>query len=175
MNAANVKVNGVESNIDPPEHRDDLQCNNMQNDDKETLVVHFAVSVGNYDYIMDWECQTDGLIQWVIHNHFVTFYLDMDVDGIDNSLVQVKMAKQTMQDGPTPRKSHLKAEKHIAQIEKDAQRKLSIYDPSKFHIINPSKKKKVGNSVGYKVVPGATVASLLDHNHPKQQGAFTNN
>jgi primary-amine oxidase len=34
----------------------------------------------------------------------------------------------------------------------------------------------VGNPVGYKLVPGATAASLLDHDDPPQKrAAFTNN
>jgi Cu2+-containing amine oxidase len=30
---------------------------------KITLIVRMAASVGNYDYIVDWEFQTDGLIR----------------------------------------------------------------------------------------------------------------
>nr|ACN40397.1 unknown [Picea sitchensis] len=181
---------------------------------KVTLVVRMAASVANYDYIVDWEFQTDGLIRLkvglsgilmikgtkyqnvdqispeddlhgtllaeniigVIHDHYITFYLDMDIDGTDNSFVQVKMAKQTVKNGQTPRKSFWKAERHIAQTEKDAQIKLSLIQPSEFHVINPSKKTKIGNPVGYKVVPGGTAASLLDQKDPPQlRGAFTNN
>ena len=96
----------------------------------------------------------------------MTFYLDMDIDGIDNSFVQAKMARQTVKNGPTPRKSFWKAEKHIAQTEKDAQIKLSLYQPSEFHVINPSKKTNIGNTVGYKLVPRATAAIFLDHDDP---------
>ena len=68
------------------------------------------------------------------------------------------------------------AEKHISQIEKDAQIKLSLYQPSEFHVINPSKKTNIGNPMGYKLVPGATATSVLDHHDPPQlRGAFTNN
>ncbi|XP_057851986.2 amine oxidase [copper-containing] gamma 1 [Cryptomeria japonica] len=181
---------------------------------KVTLVVRMVASIGNYDYILDWEFQTDGLIQvkveltgilmvkatnyknvnqmsskvdvhgtllaentiGVIHDHFLTFYLDMDIDGTDNSFVQVKMAKQTVKHGPTPRQSFWTAERHIAKTEKDAQIKLNLYHPSEFHMINPSRKTKIGNPVGYKIVSAGTAASLLDQNDPPQlRASFTNN
>ncbi|WP_423787560.1 hypothetical protein, partial [Klebsiella pneumoniae] len=51
-----------------------------------------------------------------------------------------------------------------------------LYDPSEFHVINPSRRSRLGNPTGYKVVPGATAASLLDPDDPPQlRGAFTNN
>lgn len=181
---------------------------------KVTLVVRMAASVANYDYIVDWEFQTDGLIRikvglsgilmvkgttyentnqlsnqedlygtllsenviGVIHDHYVTFYLDMDVDGSNNSFVNVHIKRQENSPGISPRRSYLKAVKEVAKTEKDAQIQLKLYDPSEFHVINPSKKTRVGNHVGYKVVPGGTAASLLDHDDPPQKrGAFTNN
>lgn len=181
---------------------------------KVTLVARMAASVANYDYIVDWEFQTDGLIRvkvglsgilmvkgtpyvnmnqvnqqehlygtllsenviGVIHDHYVTFYLDMDVDGSDNSFVNVNIKRQETSPGESPRRSYLKAVRNVAKTEKDAQVKLKLYDPSEFHVINPTKKTRVGNPVGYKVVPAGTAASLLDLTDPPQKrGAFTNN
>ncbi|KAF7146757.1 hypothetical protein RHSIM_Rhsim04G0085600 [Rhododendron simsii] len=181
---------------------------------KVTLVVRMAASVANYDYIVDWEFQTDGLIRvkvglsgilmvkgspfvnmnqvneqenlygtllsenviGVIHDHYITFRLDMDVDGSDNSFVKVNLQREHNSPDNAPRRSYLKAVRNVAKTEKDAQVKLKLYDPSEFHVINPSKKTRVGNPVGYKVVPGGTAASLLDLDDPPQKrGAFTNN
>ncbi|CAI0413833.1 unnamed protein product [Linum tenue] len=182
---------------------------------KVTLVARMAASVANYDYIIDWEFQTDGLIRikvglsgilmvkgtsyvnknevpedenlygtmlsenviGVIHDHYVTFYLDMDVDGADNSFVNVHIKKEeTSPEVNSPRRSFLKAVREVAKTEKEAQIKFQLYNPSEFHVVNPGKTTRVGNPVGYKVVAGGTAASLLDHSDPPQmRGAFTNN
>jgi primary-amine oxidase len=182
---------------------------------KVTLVARMVASVGNYDYIFDWEFQTDGLIRvkvglsgmlmvkgtpydninqvankenmsgplvsenliGVVHDHFVTFHLDMDIDGTNNSFVQVNLVKEdTSPPGSSPRKSYLKAKRHVAKKENDAKIKFKLYDPSEFHVINPSYTSRLGNPSGYKLVPGATAASLLDLLDPPQiRAAFTNN
>ncbi|XP_072067537.1 amine oxidase [copper-containing] gamma 1 isoform X2 [Arachis hypogaea] len=181
---------------------------------KVNLVVRMAASVGNYDYIVDWEFQTDGLIRskvglsgmlmvkgtiydhmnqvpseeylygpllsenliGVIHDHYIIYYLDLDIDGTDNSFTKVNIKKHETSPGESPRKSYLKAIRNVAKTEKDAQIRLSLYDPSEFHMTNPSKKTKIGNPVGYKVVPSGTAASLLDPEDPPQKrAAFTNN
>uniref|UniRef100_A0A1J3E9A0 Amine oxidase n=1 Tax=Noccaea caerulescens TaxID=107243 RepID=A0A1J3E9A0_NOCCA len=186
---------------------------------KVTLVVRMAASVGNYDYIIDYVFQTDGLIKakvglsgilmvkgttyqnknqvnkdkdgneeelhgtllsenviGVIHDHYVTFYLDMDVDGPDNSFVKVNFKRQETEPGESPRKSYMKTVRNVAKTEKDGQIKLSLFDPSEFHIINSAKTTRVGNPTGYKIVPRATAATLLDPDDPPQKrAAFTNN
>ncbi|KAE9455775.1 hypothetical protein C3L33_12320, partial [Rhododendron williamsianum] len=112
----------------------------------------------------------------VVHDHFATFHLDMDIDGTDNSFVKVNLVKEETYPGQSPRKSYLKAERRVAKREEDARIKLNIYDPSEFHVVNPSKMSRLGNPSGYKVVPGANAASLLDLDDPPQiRGAFTNN
>ncbi|ONK55813.1 uncharacterized protein A4U43_C10F1240 [Asparagus officinalis] len=181
---------------------------------KVTLVARMAASVANYDYIVDWEFQTDGLIRvkvalsgilmvkgtpythtnqakpdedlygtilsenliGVIHDHYVTFYLDLDVDGSANSFVKVNLTRQYTSPGESPRTSYLKASKQTVKTEKDAQIRLKLYEPKEFHVVNPGRTTRVGNPVGYKVVPAGTAASLLDPDDPPQlRGAFTNN
>ncbi|GAV88591.1 Cu_amine_oxid domain-containing protein, partial [Cephalotus follicularis] len=182
---------------------------------KVTLVTRLAATVGNYDYVFDWEFQTDGLIHikvalsgmlmvkgttqqnmddevtnkdkmtgplvsenviGVIHDHYITYHLDMDIDGTNNSFVKVSLVKAETLPGESPRKSYLKAERHVAKTEKDAQIKLKLYDPAEFHVINPSRLSRLGNPAGYKIVPSGNDASLLDHNDPPQlRSAFTNN
>ncbi|THF98667.1 hypothetical protein TEA_026756 [Camellia sinensis var. sinensis] len=101
----------------------------------------------------------------VVDDHFITFHLDMDIDGTDNSFVKVDLVKEETLPGQSPRKSYLKAKRHVAKTEDEARIKLTLYDPSE--LSNPS---------GYKVVPGGTAASLLDLNDPPQiRAAFTNN
>ncbi|XP_068669644.1 amine oxidase [copper-containing] gamma 2-like [Aristolochia californica] len=181
---------------------------------KVTLVVRMAASVANYDYIVDWEFQTDGLIRvkvglsgilmvkgtphdnmnqvppeeemygtllsenvvGVIHDHYITFYLDMDIDGTDNSFIKVNLVKEKTSPEESPRRSVLKAKRQVAKTEKEAQIKFKLYDPAEFHVVNPSRKSRVGNPVGYKIVPAGTAASILDAQDPPQfRGAFTNN
>ncbi|ERN07870.1 hypothetical protein AMTR_s00012p00215330 [Amborella trichopoda] len=81
----------------------------------------------------------------------------MDVDNSNNSFVKVELVREE------------------TAPEKEAQIRLSLYEPAEFHIINPTKKTRVGNPVGYKVVPAANAASLLDPADPPQmRAAFTN-
>ncbi|XP_038874329.1 primary amine oxidase-like isoform X1 [Benincasa hispida] len=179
---------------------------------KVTLVARMTSTVGNYDYIIDWEFQTDGLIRvevglsgmlmikatpqdfvhvkddetfeplvsenaiGVVHDHYITFYLDMDVDGVNNSFVNIDLIKEEVKSLKSPRKSIYKPYRKVAKKEDDAKVKLSLYNPSEFHVVNPSKLSRLGNPSGYKLVPTATAASLLDlHDPPQIRSAFTNN
>lgn len=56
----------------------------------------------------------------VVHDHFITFHLDMDIDGANNSFVEVHLEKQETSPGESPRKSYLKIEQCVAKTEKDA-------------------------------------------------------
>lgn len=111
----------------------------------------------------------------VVHDHFITFYIDMDVDGINNSFVKVNLVKEEISTSKSPRKSLYKPYRKVAKNEDDAKIKLSLYDPSEFHVVNSNKMSRLGNPSSYKLVPTATAVSLLHlHDPPQIRNAFTN-
>lgn len=182
---------------------------------KVTLVVRVVATAANYDYIFDWEFQTDGLIRvkvgmsgilmvkgtahehvdqaaeaheelygtmvtertvGVIHDHFITFHLDLDVDGTENTFVQNKMVKKDVPKGTSPRKSFWGIEKFVAKTENDAKIKINTLEPADYTVINSKKVSKVGNPVSYKIVAGKPVGSLLAlDDYPQIRAAFLNN
>lgn len=112
----------------------------------------------------------------VNHDHFMTFYLDLDVDGPNNTFIEGMLKRKKVLNGDSPRKSYWEFEKHIAKSEEAARIQLSLTNPSEYHVVNSEKKTRLGNAVGYRLVPGAAAAALLDVDDPPQQrGAFTNN
>lgn len=63
----------------------------------------------------------------VIHDHYITYYLDMDIDGSDNSFLKVHLQKErTSPVGKSPRKSIMKAKREVAVTEEDARIKLKL-------------------------------------------------
>ena len=65
----------------------------------------------------------------VVHEHFITFHLDTDIDNTDNSFVNVNLVKEESLPGQSPRKSYSKAKRSVAKTENDAKIKLNLYDP----------------------------------------------
>eukprot|EP00249_Psilotum_nudum_P022798 c28646_g1_i1 orf=138-2321(+) len=174
---------------------------------KITLAVRIVATVGNYDYTIDWEFQTDGLIRvqvglsgvlmvkgsrfdrvedlsrsgeqitgemvaartiGVMHDHFITFHIDLDVDGTNNSFLRTQLQKELVKSGDSPRKSYWVMNKRIAQTEEDARLLLDLYQPAEFLVIHADKTTRIGNPVSYRLVPGATAASLLSNIDPPE-------
>ncbi|GLJ45541.1 hypothetical protein SUGI_0958730 [Cryptomeria japonica] len=180
-----------------------------------TLVVRVVATVGNYDYILDWEFKKNGVIRGnvglsgileykatsythldqiqkadedihgnllaentigVFHDHFLTFHLDMDVDGIENSFVKSMIKRKDVIDDQSPRKSYWTIEKMVAKTENDAKVQFDLKKPMDLLIVNSNKKSKVGQEIAYRLVLGSTAASVLSlHDHPQIRASFTNN
>uniref|UniRef100_A0A5B6YR14 Amine oxidase n=1 Tax=Davidia involucrata TaxID=16924 RepID=A0A5B6YR14_DAVIN len=105
------------------------------------------------------------------HDHFLTYYLDLDIDGEDNSFVKAKM-KTMKTDGSTPRKSYWTVVRETAKTELDAR--MQLVEPANLLIVNPNKMTKVGNQVGYRLLPESPATPLLsDDDYPQFRASFT--
>ena len=104
------------------------------------------------------------------HDHYITCYLDLDIDGEKNSFVKGKM-KTMRTDGSTPRKSYWTMIREPVKTELDARTWTD--KPAELLIVNPN--RILVNQVGYRLVLGpATIPLLLEDDYPQIRGAFSN-
>ncbi|CAH8300342.1 unnamed protein product [Eruca vesicaria subsp. sativa] len=95
----------------------------------------------------------------VNHDHFVTFRLDLDI-GKDSFVRTKLMTKRTPRSVSTPRKSHWTTKRKIAKTEAEARVKLGL-SPEELMVVNPNRRTKHGNEVGYCLLPGPFSGPLL--------------
>ena len=108
------------------------------------------------------------------HDHFLNYYLDLDVDGQANSFVKTDLVTKRVTDHISPRKSYWTITRKTAKKELDARLNVGLR-PSELAVINPNKKTQVGNYIGYRLMPGsATIPLLLTDDYPQIRAAFTN-
>ncbi|KQZ83853.1 primary-amine oxidase [Pseudomonas sp. Root562] len=104
----------------------------------------------------------DHNIVGTTHQHIYNFRLDMDVDGEQNSLVEVNPVVLPNDRGG-PRTSTMQTETRVITSEQQAAQK---FDPSTVRLLtNFSKENKVGNPVSYQLIPYA------GGTHPVAKGA----
>jgi primary-amine oxidase len=150
------------------------------------LVVSSIYTIGNYEYGFYWYFYLDGSIQLEVkltgiiqpmavadgadpgnasiighnlaaphHQHLFCVRLDMDVDGAGNSVYETNVEPVEIGDD-NPRYNGFRAVTELLATEHEAMRSI---DPSRsrtWRIVNPSVTNRLGQPVGYKLVPNAS-------------------
>ena len=109
----------------------------------------------------------------VNHDHYFSFRLDFDLDGVNNSFVRDRLSTKTLA-ANSLRKSVWVAQPVVAKTEEQAKVKMSMEAPEIWRVINPSVKGAYGYPVGYEIMPGDNAMSILSPDDPpRQRAGFT--
>ncbi|CAN0487264.1 unnamed protein product, partial [Scytosiphon promiscuus] len=96
------------------------------------------------------------------HQHFFIYRLDMDIDGVNNSVAEVN--SESVPSGPeNPFSNTIIAKMTPFLTEKDAMRDCNAVSGRKWKIMNPAVRNKYGHISSYMLVPSAGIKSLA---HP---------
>ncbi|KAM3100516.1 primary-amine oxidase [Phormidesmis sp. 146-12] len=167
------------------------------------LVISFIATVDNYEYGFFWYFYQDGTIQYEVkltgillcatlgdtpkygtlvapqlnalnHQHFFSMRLDMDIDGQNNSVYEVNSHAEPM--GETnPYGNAFYAESTLLETEQAAQRIVDPLSARYWKITNPNIQNRLGQNVGYKLIPGENVLPFAHPDSPilKRAGFMT--
>lgn len=162
----------------------DWRTNQTETRRSRRLAVSSISTVGNYEYGFFWYFFQDGTIQCEVkltgimnttvlapgekprfgtliapqlnapyHQHLFAARLDMSVDGDANSVYEVNTA--SMPRGPeNPHGNGFQAVSTLLEKESQAKRSVNSASARFWRIVNPSRTNRLGQPVGYRLVPG---------------------
>jgi primary-amine oxidase len=155
------------------------------------LVVSFIATVGNYEYGFYWYLYLDGNIQLEVkltgivspmavapgeqpgfanviapgvaaphHQHLFSARLDLDVDGPENTVYEVEA--EPVPTGPeNPWGNAFLQKATRLDTELAAQRDVNPVTSRVWKIVNPTSTNRLGQPVGYKLVPTMSTPTML--------------
>lgn len=100
-------------------------------------------------------------IDGVDHDHFFSYRLDLDVDGVNNTLMVDKLVPFKLPDDSPGRKWIWAMQPEMAKTESDAKLNVSIEHPAMWRFANENVKNSLGQPTSFEIMPGATELSLL--------------
>ncbi|MYD99413.1 MAG: primary-amine oxidase [Gammaproteobacteria bacterium] len=96
-----------------------------------------------------------------VHQHLFCFRLDFDLDGETNSVYEAETeavpAGESNPDGTA-----FRIRSRLLASEKQAMRNVDAARSRCWKVVNPERRNRLGNPVGYRLLPGATPALLAE-------------
>jgi primary-amine oxidase len=167
------------------------------------LVISFIATVDNYEYGFFWYFYQDGTIQYEVkltgillcgaladdskygtvvapelnainHQHFFSMRLDFDLEGTANSVYEVNTEAEPMGEN-NPYGNAFYAKPTLFPTEKTAQRLIDPFKARYWKVINPDVHNRLGQPVGYKIMPGDNAVPYAHPDSPilKRAGFMT--
>jgi len=110
----------------------------------------------------------------VDHDHFLSFRLDLDVDGVNNSLMVDKLVPYKLPDSVPGRHWIWAMKPEMVKTEGDAQFDVSVEHPAMWRFANEGVKNALGQSTSFAIMPGETGISLLPASEwPQRRAGFS--
>jgi primary-amine oxidase len=96
----------------------------------------------------------------VHHQHFFSFRLDFDVDGVANRLIE--MNSVPIPAGPrNPYRGAFTMQETTLATERQAQRQLNLESSRRWVVVNPSVLSPLGHPTGFALLPGENALPLI--------------
>lgn len=158
------------------------------------LVLSFIATVDNYEYGFFWYFYQDGSIQYeikltgillcgaltdspkygvlvapelnaIVHQHMFSMRMDFDIDGTENAVYEVNSHAEPM--GPeNPMGNAFYAASTLLDTEQKAQRIIDPLAARYWKVVNPNVTNRLGQPVGYKLIPGENVLPFAHPDSP---------
>jgi len=103
----------------------------------------------------------------VNHDHFMSFRIDMDVDGQNNRMVVDKFVPKTLTGNPL-RKSIWTVERSVVNTEQAFE---PMHESAWYRFESERRVNALANPTSYQLVPGHSDISILSEDEPQQQRA----
>ncbi len=113
-------------------------------------------------------------IDGVDHDHYFSYRLDLDVDGVNNSLMVDKLVPYKLPDTAMGRKYIWAMKPEMIKTEGEAKLNVSIEHPTMWRFANENVKNALGQNTSFEIMPGETGISLLPSSEwPQRRAGFS--
>jgi primary-amine oxidase len=99
------------------------------------------------------------------HQHFIIAKLDLDIDGEENTVVELDSLAAPISDD-NPYGLAMSTETTTIETESQSARDFNWETQRIWKVINPDKVNRHGTNTAYKLVPGAAIPPLLNSSSP---------
>ena len=106
----------------------------------------------------------------MVHQHYFNVRLDLDVDGVENTVVEV--STESTPPGPeNPHGNAFEVRRRPLRTESEGKRRLDPASARWWEIVNPNRCHRLGAPVGYRLVPGENTRPFAQPDAPVMKRA----